>query len=56
VDLPVVVGLYPGDQQAVQLGQIADAVGARPRQFDQELAADGAEEALDLAAALGLTG
>jgi hypothetical protein len=52
----VVVGFHPGDQQAVQLGQIGDAVGDLTVQLDQELAADGAEEALDLAAALGLTG
>jgi hypothetical protein len=49
----VVVGLHPGDQQAVQLGQVGDAVGTLASELDQELLADGAEEPLDLAAALG---
>jgi hypothetical protein len=51
MDLGVVVGLHPGDQQAVQLGQVADPLGVAV-QLDQELAADGAEEPLDLAASL----
>ncbi len=52
----MVVGLHPGDQQAVELGQVGDAVGALAGELDQELAADGAEEPLDLAAALGRAG
>jgi hypothetical protein len=52
VDPGVVVGLHPGDQQAVQLGQVGDAVGGLAGDLDQKLAADGAEEPLDLAAAL----
>jgi len=52
----VVVGLHPGDQQPVQLGQVGDAAGFVAGELDQELLADGAEEPLDLAAALWLSG
>jgi hypothetical protein len=54
----VVGGLDPGGEQPVQFCQVADGrPGAvRPGELGQELAADGAEEPLDLAAALGLTG
>jgi hypothetical protein len=55
----VIVGLDPGDQQPVELGQAADPPGgltggiADAVDLDQELLADGAEEPLDLAATLG---
>jgi hypothetical protein len=50
----VVDALDPGAEQAVQLGQVGCA--AAGLQLDQELRADGAEDPLDLAAALGLAG
>jgi hypothetical protein len=56
VDPGVVVGLHPGDQQAVQLGQVGDPFGGLAVQLDQELPSHGAEEPLDLASAGGLTG
>src|SRR5919198_98819 len=53
VDPWVVVGLHPGGQQAVQLGQISDPLGGLVVQLDQELLPHGAEESLNLAASLG---
>jgi hypothetical protein len=49
---PVVDGLCPGGEQPGQLAEVSDVVAG----LDRELFADGAEEPLDLAPALGLTG
>jgi len=49
----VVDALHPGAEQAVQLLQIPSA--AASVELHQELLADGAEDPLDLAAALRLT-
>ncbi len=51
---PVVDRLDPRGEQPVEHGQVRDARAVAD--LDQELLADGAEEPLDLAPALGLTG
>jgi hypothetical protein len=59
VHAAVVDALHPGGKQPVQLGQIGQVVASRAvggGDLDHELAVDAAEEAFDLAAALGLSG
>jgi len=51
---PVVGSLDPGAEQPVQLSQVPGA--GTVADLNQELVADGAEEPLDLAPALGLSG
>jgi len=52
----VVDRLGPRGEQPVQLREVRDLGGAGLGQLGQELAADGAEEPLDLPPPLGLTG
>ena len=56
VDAPVVDVLDPGGEQPVHLGQVVDlppGLAVAGGDLDDELAVDGAEEAFDLAPALG---